>query len=206
MSDRFDRSSISLFEALGNFWISSQDADVNEEAAALIAVGLILIAFPGADLLREVIENSFPRAARPAANDDAALIKMAEFVANGQGLRPASREAVRFAAPGASDDARAQRLRRKFRSDPGRYLDSNQGTPIMDESRRLIGESHRLISDLFKRKAEHVGRPYTELIRKLKRLQRDLESGLADRPYEELVRKLKRWQRNLESGLTDWDE
>jgi len=202
--DSFIRSSISLFEALGDFWFSSQDADANEDAGALIAVGLILIAFPGAALLREIIENSFPRAARPAANDEVALIKMAEFVANGQGLRPASREAVQFAAPGASEDARAQRLRRKFRSDPGKYLDSNQGTQTMDESRRLIHESYRLISDLFLRKAEHVGRPYTELQRKLKRMQRDFESGL--RSYEELMPKLKRLQRNLESGLTDWDE
>jgi hypothetical protein len=173
MSDPFEHASLSLFEALANYRIASENTDLGENAAALFAVGLILIAFPGATLLKEIIETSFPRAARPTADDSAALSKMAELVANGHGLKPASRLAVRLAAPGASDDAIAQRLRRKFRSGGDRYLGS-------DESARIIDASWRLICDLFKRKAEHVDRPYAAIVRTLGRARCDLESRLAD--------------------------
>ena len=174
MSDPFVDASFSLIEALAKFRIASEDSDATEDTAALIAVGHILIVFPGSTLLREVIETSFPRAARPAADDNAALSMMAELVANGQGLKPASRQAVRLAAPGASDDAIAQRLRRKYRSGGNRYLGSDQS-----------GADHRKVpaaysSDLFKRKAEHVDRPYAEIVRKLKRAHRDLELKIAD--------------------------
>jgi hypothetical protein len=173
MSDPFVDAGLSLIEALAKFRIASEDSDATEDTAALIAVGHILTVFPGSTLLREVIETSFPRAARPAADDNAALSKMAELVANGQGLKPASREVVRLAAPGNSDDAIAQRLRRKFRSSGIRYLGS-------DQSRLIIEESRRLITDLIKRKAEHVDRPYGEMVRRLERARRDLELKIAD--------------------------
>jgi len=170
MSETMEHATLSLFEALGDYRIAWNNTD--EDAAAFSAVGLILILFPGAKLLREIIETSFPRAARPAADDNAALSKMAELVANGQALKPASRQAALLAAPGASDDAIAQRLRRKFRSGGYRYLSS--------DSRAAIDEVQQLICDLFKRKAEHVDRPYARMMRDLDRVRRDLESRIAD--------------------------
>jgi hypothetical protein len=170
-----------LLTALRNYRFAFETASekTSEDEAALLAVGWILVFFPGATLLREIIESSFPKAARSAADDKAALSKMAELVANGQGLKPASRQVVPLAAPGASDDAIAHRLRRKFRADKDWFLSANR-SGATSETLLLSDRSRRLIKGVFERKAEYVGRPYAAISRKLKSARRDLESKLAD--------------------------
>lgn len=165
-----------LIEALFNYRVASEGSAQNQNTAALIAVGLVMMAFPDAGLLREVIENSFPIAARPKQDDDLALVVMARLVVEGSELKPASRKVVKLAAPGASNDATAARLRRKFRKDGHRYKDL---VSVDMDTALIIARSRSLVRGIFERKAEHEDRPFRDLSRKLKRARCCLEEILA---------------------------